>query len=107
MHHLDCMSFHWFGGSVPCCMVLMAANNPVLWSITWIASVVGHRRDYEYRAEDLCSLSADLARETFHYAPHCVMFGVAPVHSVHTADGQGVLCYSLLHDLLAREALPY
>lgn len=38
-----------------------------------LASVVGQCLDCEDRAKDICSLSADLTRATFHYALHCVM----------------------------------
>ena len=52
-----------------------------------LASAVDHSLDHEYRAEDLCSVSDDLAKAAFHYAFHCVMSWVGPVHLVHMADG--------------------
>ena len=71
-----------------------------------LAGVFGHRLDCEDQAEELCSVRADLSRIGFHYALHCVMSWVRLVHSVLTVDGQGVPCYNLLHDRLAREVLP-
>lgn len=70
------------------------------------ASVFGHRLDREDRAEELCSVIANLIRAAFHYALHYVMFWVRSVHLVHKADGQGVPCYNFLHGRLVKEVLP-